>query len=83
MAIGDGVAGNATATALTNQTDIQDAVYAHTPGTKTFTFTATFSTVVVATEYGCLNVTPTLLNTAGFAAITVDSLEIVATFTLS
>jgi hypothetical protein len=83
MAIGDGVAGDATATALTNQTDIQDAVYAHTPGTKTFTLTATFSDVTGATEYGCLNVTPTLLNTAGFTAITVDSLEIVCTITLS
>lgn len=83
MAIGDGVAGDATATALTNQTDIQDAVYAHTPGTKTFTLTATFTTVVAATEYGCLNTTPTLLNTAGFTAITVDSLEIVMTGTLS
>jgi len=83
MAIGDGVAGDATATALTNQTDIQDTVYAHTPGTKTFTLTATFTSVVAATEYGCLNVTPTLLNTAGFSAITVDSLEIEATFTLS
>ncbi len=83
MAIGDGVAGDATATALTNQTDIQDADYTHTPGTKTFTFTATFTTVTAATEYGCLNVTPTLLNTAGFDAITVDSLEIVVTFTLT
>lgn len=85
MAIGDGVAGDATATALTNQTDIQDAVYAHTPGTKTFTFTATFTTVVAATEYGCLNAAAegSLLNTAGFTAITVDSLEIVGTITLS
>ncbi len=83
MAIGNGIAGDATAIALTNQTDIQDAIYAHTPGTKTFTLTATFSDVTGATEYGCLNVTPTLLNTAGFAAITVDSLEIVCTVTLS
>ena len=85
MAIGDGVAGDATATTLTNETDRQDAVYAHTPGTKTFTFTATFSSVVAATEYGCLNAAAagSLFNTAGFTAITVDSLEIVMTGTLS
>ena len=85
MAIGNGTAGNATATALTNETDRQPATYAHTNGTKTFTLTATFSSVSGATEYGCLNNSTggTLLNTAGFSAITVDSLEIVATFTLS
>lgn len=85
IAIGDGVAGDATATTLTNETDRQAGTYAHTPGTKTFTFTATFTTVVAATEYGCFNATPagTMLNTAGFAAITVDSLEIEVTFTLS
>ena len=85
MAIGDGVAGNATATTLTNETDRQLAVYAHTPGTKTCTFTTTFTTVVAATEYGLLNAAAvgSLLNTAGFSAITVDSLEIVATLTLS
>jgi hypothetical protein len=85
MAIGNGVAGNATATTLTSETDRQVGTYAHTPGTKTFTFTATFSNVVAATEYGCLNASTggTLLNIAGFDAITVDSLEIEATFTLS
>jgi len=85
MAIGDGVAGNATATTLTSETDRETAAYAHTPGTKTFTFTATFTTVVDATEYGCLNAgaVGSLLNTAGFTAITVDSLEIVCTVTLS
>lgn len=85
MAIGNGTAGNATATTLTSETDRQSATYAHTPGTKTFTLTATFTTVVAATEYGCLNAAAagTLLNTAGFSAITVDSLQIEATFTLS
>ena len=85
MAIGDGAVGNATATTLTSETDRQLAVYAHTGGTKTFTFTATFTTVVAATEYGCLNADAagSLFNTAGFTAITVDSLEIVCTITLS
>jgi len=85
MAIGNGVAGNATATTLTSETDRQTGVYAHTPGTKTFTFTATFTTVVAATEYGCLNAGTggTLLNTAGFTAITIDSLEVEMTITLS
>ncbi|GAI09550.1 unnamed protein product, partial [marine sediment metagenome] len=52
IAIGNGVAGDATATALTSETDRQAGTYAHTPGTKAFTFTATFTTVVAATEYG-------------------------------
>lgn len=85
MAIGDGAVGDATATTLTSETDRQTAAYAHTPGEKTFTFTATFSSVVAATEYGCLNAAAagSLLNTAGFTTITVDSLEIVCTITLS
>lgn len=85
MAIGDGAVGDATATTLTNETDRELAAYAHTGGTKTFTFTATFTSVVAATEYGCLNAAAagSLLNTAGFSAITVDSLEIVMTVTLS
>ena len=85
MAIGTGTAGNATATTLTTETDRQTATYAHTPGTKVFTLTATFTSVSAATEYGCLNAAAagSLLNTAGFSAITVDSLEIEATFTLS
>lgn len=85
MAIGDGTAGGTGATTLTNETDRQTAAYAHTGGTKTMTFTATFTSVVAATEYGCLNASSggSLLNTAGFTAITVDSLEIVCTITLS
>ena len=85
MAIGNGVAGDATATTLTSETDRQLAVYAHTPGTKTCTFTTTFTTVVAATEYGLLNASSggSLFNTAGFSSITVDSLQIVATLTLS
>lgn len=85
IAIGNGVAGDATATTLTSETDRQAGTYAHTPGTKTFTFTATFTSVVAATEYGCLNAPTggTLVNTAGFSSITVDSLEIEVTFTLS
>ena len=85
MAIGNGVAGDATATTLTSETARSAATYAHTAGTKTFTFTATFTSVVAATEYGCFNASEngTMLNTAGFTAITIDSLQIVATFTLS
>lgn len=85
MAIGDGVAGDATATTLTSETARSTATYAHTAGTKTFTFTATFTSVVAATEYGCFNASEngTMLNTAGFSSITIDSLQIVATFTLS
>jgi len=85
MAIGTGVAGDATATALTTETDRQAGTYAHTTGTKAFTFTSTFTTVSSGTEYGCFNSSGdgTLLNTAGFSSITVDSLEIETTFTLS
>lgn len=85
MAIGNGVAGDATATTLTSETARSTATYAHTAGTKTFTFTATFTSVVAATEYGCFNASTegTMLNTAGFSSITIDSLQIVATFTLS
>jgi len=85
MAIGSGAAGGTGDTTLTSEDDRQTAAYAHTPGTKTFTFTATFSSVVAATEYGCFNdgSTGSMLNTAGFSAITVDSLEIVMTGTLS
>ena len=85
MAIGNGTAGDATATTLTSETARSAATYAHTAGTKTFTFTATFTSVVAATEYGCFNASEngTMLNTAGFTAITIDSLQIVATFTLS
>lgn len=85
IAIGNGVAGGATAETLTSETNRQAATYAHTHGTKTFTLTATFTTVVAATEYGCLNAATAgeLLNTAGFTAITVDNLEIVMTGTLS
>lgn len=85
MAIGSGVAGNATAGTLTTESQRVAATYAHTHGTKTCTFTSTFTTVAAATEYGLLNAASTgeLLNTAGFAAITVDSLEIAATLTLS
>ncbi|GAH41551.1 unnamed protein product [marine sediment metagenome] len=87
IAIGDGVAGDATKTILTNETDRQAGTYAHTEGTKIFTFKATFTNVVAATEYGCFN-DPTInagdmLNIAGFSSITVDSLEIEVTFTLS
>ena len=87
MAIGTGAAGDATATLLTTETARVAATYAHTGGTKIFTSTGVFTTVSAATEYGCFNVvtanTATMLNTAGFDAITIDSLTIVATFTLS
>ena len=85
MALGSGAVGDATATTLTTETERETATYAHTPGTKTCTFTANFTTVSAATEYGLLTAASegTLLNTAGFAAITVDALEVVATLTLS
>ena len=85
LAIGDGTAGGTGDTALDSETDRQVAAYAHTPGTKVFTLTATFSSVTAATEYGAFNdgSAGSMFNTAGFAAITVDSLEIVMTGTLS
>ena len=85
MAIGSGAVGTATATTLTTESQRETTVYAHTAGTKTCTFTTTFTTVVAATEYGLLNAASngSLFNTAGFSAITVDSLQIVATLTLS
>jgi len=86
MALSNGAVGDATATALAaTETHRVAAVYAHTPGTKTFTLTSTFTDVVAAISYGCLNAAAdgTLLNIAGFSSISVDSLEIVATLTLS
>ena len=85
MAIGSGAAGDATATILTTEDQRELAVYAHTPGTKTCTFTSTFTSVINATEYGLLNAASvgTLLNISSFSSISVDSLEIVATLTLS
>jgi hypothetical protein len=87
IAIGTGTAGNDTATLLATETARQAATYAHTNGQLTFTLTATFTSVSAATEYGCFNVvtanTATMLNTAAIGPVTADSLEIVATFTLS
>jgi len=85
MAIGSGAVGTATATTLTTEDQREATVYAHSTGTKTCTFTTTFTTVVAATEYGLLNASSagSLFNTAGFDAITVDSLQVVATLTLS
>ena len=85
MAIGSGAAGDATATTLTTEDQRETAAYAHTPRTKTCTFTSTFTTVAASTEYGLFNddTTGDMLNTAGYSSITVDSLEIVATLTLS
>lgn len=86
MAVGNSTASTGDASVLTSETQRKETIYAHSTGTKTFTFTTTFSTGVTAiTEYGCFNASSggTMLNTAGFSAITVDSLEIVATFTLS
>jgi len=86
MAISNGAVGDATATALAaTETERVAATYAHTGGTKTFTLTGVFTNVVAATSYGCLNAASagTLLNTAGFTAITIDSLTIVMTGTLS
>ena len=85
MAIGDGAVGDATKTALTSQKDRQAATYAHTAGTKKFTFTATFANVSGVKEYGMFNAASngTMLNTASFGPATVDSLELEAEFTLS
>jgi len=85
MAIGSGAVGTATATTLTTEDQRETTTYAHSAGTKTCTFTTTFTTVVAATEYGLLNAASagSLFNTAGFDAITVDSLQVVATLTLS
>jgi len=85
MAIGNGVAGGVEATTLTSETARVTATYDHTAGTKSCSFTATFTNVTAATEYGLLNasVGGSLLNIAGFSSITVDSLEIIATLTLS
>ena len=85
MAIGSGAAGDATATTLTTEDQRELAVYAHTPGTKTCTFTSTFTSVVASTEYGLFNAAAAgdMLNISGYGSISVDSLEIVATLTLS
>ena len=87
MAIGDGEVQDINDTLLTHELARVASTYAHTNGQLTFTETGVFTSVVAATNYGCFNVvtanTPTMLNTAGFSAITVDSLTIVATFTLS
>ena len=87
MAVGTGAVGNDTATTLTAETARVAATYAHTNGQLTFTITGVFTSPAAVTEYGCFNVvtanTATLLNTAGFTAITIDSLTIIATFTLS
>jgi len=85
MAIGSGAVGGIGATTLTTEDQRETTVYAHTPGTLTCTFTTTFTTVVAATEYGLLNAAAagSLFNTAGFDAITVDNLQVVATLTLS
>jgi len=85
MAIGSGAAGDATATALTSEDQREITTYAHSTGTKAFTFTSTFTTVVAATEYGTFNDSSSgdMLNTAGIGPITVDSLDIEATFNMS
>jgi len=85
MAVGTGVAGDATATTLTTETFRVAATYAHTTGTKTFTLTGNFTNPAAITEYGCLNAATAgiLLNIAGFGAITIDSLEIEMTGTLT
>jgi len=85
MAIGHGAVGNISATTLTNEDKRSTAAYAHTPGAMTCTFTGIFTTVSAATEYGLFNDSSvgSMLNTAGFAAITIDSLTIIATLTLS
>ena len=87
MAIGTGAAQDINDTLLTSEDQRVASTYAHTPGELTFTETGVFTTVVAAENYGCFNVvtanTATMLNCAHFDAITIDSLTIIATFTLS
>lgn len=85
MAIGSGTGQGVGDTTLASEDQRGTTVYAHTGGTKTCTFTTTFSTVVAATEYGLFNDASAgdMLNVADFSAITIDSLEIVCTITLS
>jgi len=85
MAIGSGAVEDIDGATLTSEDQRNATVYAHVENSLTCTFTSTFTTVVAATEYGLLNAAAdgSLFNTAGFAAITVDSLQIVATLTLS
>ncbi|TET08525.1 MAG: hypothetical protein E3J83_03545 [Candidatus Atribacteria bacterium] len=85
MAIGSGTGQGTGDTTLSSEDQRGTAVYAHTGGAKTCTFTKTFSTVVAATEYGLFNDASAgdMFNVADFNAITVDSLQIVATITFS
>ena len=87
MAIGDGEVQDINDTLLTHELARVASTYAHTPGELTFTETGVFTSVTAATNYGCFNVvtanTATMLNTAGFDAITIDSLTIICTVTLS
>ena len=85
MAIGSGAVGNINATTLTSEDQRELTVFAHTAGQLTCSFTTTFTTVIAATEYGLLNAATagSLFNTAGFNAITIDSLQVIATLTLS
>lgn len=85
MAYGKGAVGDIDDTTLTSEHQRETTVYAHTPGQLTCTFTTTFTVVDAATEYGLFNdaTTGDMFNTAGFNAITVDSLQIIATLTLS
>ena len=85
MAIGSGAVKDIDGTTLTSEDQRETAAYAHTPGAMTCTFTGVFDTVVAATEYGLFNdgSAGSMLNTAGFDSVTIDSLTIVTTLTLS
>lgn len=87
MAVGTGAVGDIDAVKLTAETARVAATYGHTAGQLTFTITGVFTSPEAVTEYGCFNVvtadTATMLNTAGFTAVTIDSLTIVMTGTLS
>ena len=86
MAISDGAVGDINDSALqATENERVAAAFVHVENSLTCTFTGTFTTVVAATSYGLFNAAAdgSMFNTAGFAAITVDSLSVVATLTLS
>lgn len=92
IAIGSGTTAAAAAqTALVTELTRQPATYAHTTGTKTFTFTATFNPGVgtgAVTEAGVINAATggILLDRVVFGVINkaeLDTLQVTFTFTMS
>ncbi len=85
MAIGSGAVGNISDTTLTTEDQRETAAFAHTPGQLTCTFTSTFTVVVASTEYGLFNAgaAGSMFNTAGYDAVTIDSMQVIGTLTFS